>query len=183
MQDDLNDILTYYGAKGVIDPNRACIMGWSYGGYAAARGASAIRSLELRDCRCWRSRHAADENVGCKEPRSVQRRFQATSEDPEGISTARNTDGEWSPILIVTAKRDARIPMEQAETLVSNLKKSGKVEGRTSSTSCKNRVRITCRMTMCTCEWIDRTYAWLEKYNPAYVASDGDSAPALLSLN
>jgi dipeptidyl aminopeptidase/acylaminoacyl peptidase len=39
MQDDLNDVLTWFGQSGLIDPKRACIMGWSYGGYAAARGA------------------------------------------------------------------------------------------------------------------------------------------------
>ncbi|WP_424770235.1 prolyl oligopeptidase family serine peptidase [Pontixanthobacter sp.] len=38
MQNDLNDLLTQYGKKGIIDPSRACIMGWSYGGYAACAG-------------------------------------------------------------------------------------------------------------------------------------------------
>ena len=29
--------------------------------------------------------------------------FQATSDDPDGISSARNTGGKWAPILIVTS--------------------------------------------------------------------------------
>jgi dipeptidyl aminopeptidase/acylaminoacyl peptidase len=41
MQDDLNDAVAWFAKDGTIDPKRACIMGWSYGGYASAR--SAIR--------------------------------------------------------------------------------------------------------------------------------------------
>ena len=32
-------------------------------------------------------------------------------------------------------------------------------------------------------QWIDEAYAWLQKYNPAYIPADGDAAPALISLN
>ena len=41
MQDDLNDAVAWFAKEGTIDPKRACIMGWSYGGYASARGAPA----------------------------------------------------------------------------------------------------------------------------------------------
>ena len=32
-------------------------------------------------------------------------------------------------------------------------------------------------------QWIEEAYAWLQKHNPAYVPSDGDTAPTLISLN
>ena len=184
MQDDLNDILTYFGQKGVIDPNRACIMGWSYGGYAAARGAQrdpnvwkcAIAGAGVYDMPLmnkWDERNLGRFNSG----------FQATSEDPEGISSARNTDGEWAPILIVTAKRDARIPMEQAETLVGNLKKSGKVEGRDFRYIVQEQGTHNLPYDDVHIQWIEEAYNWLEKYNPAYVSSDPDKAPKLISFN
>src|SRR3546814_12611030 len=34
------------------------------------------------------------------------------------VSPARNTDGEWAPILIVHGVRDPRVPIAQARTLV-----------------------------------------------------------------
>jgi dipeptidyl aminopeptidase/acylaminoacyl peptidase len=183
MQDDLNDALTYFGAKGTIDPDRACIMGWSYGGYAAARGAQ--RDPEIWDCAIagagvydmplmnkWDADNLGRFNSG----------FQATSEDPEGISPALNTDGEWAPLLIVAAKRDARIPMEQAETLVSNLEKSGKIEGRDFKYIVQKQGTHNLPYDDVHIEWIEEAYVWLQKYNPAYVESDADSPPPLLSF-
>jgi dipeptidyl aminopeptidase/acylaminoacyl peptidase len=184
MQDDLNDILTAYGEKGVIDPNRACIMGWSYGGYAAARGAQrdpnvwkcAIAGAGVYDMPLmnkWDERNLGRFNSG----------FQATSEDPEGISSARNTDDPWAPILIVAAKRDARIPMEQSDTIVDNLKKSGKVEGKDFRYIVKEQGTHNLPYDDVHIQWIEEAYAWLEKYNPAYIPSDGDSVPALVDFD
>lgn len=183
MQDDLNDILTYYGQKGIIDPNRACIMGWSYGGYAAARGAQ-------RDANVWKCAIAGagvydmplmnkwdEKNLG-----KFSRGFQATSDDPEGISSAHNTDGPWAPILIVAAKRDARIPMEQSETLVSNLKKSGKREGKDFRYIVQEQGTHNLPYDDVHIQWIEEAEKWLEKYNPAYIASDPDKAPALIKF-
>lgn len=183
MQDDLNDILSHFGQAGVIDPGRACIMGWSYGGYAAARGAQrdpqvwkcAIAGAGVYDMPLMNKWDAA--NLG-----RFNRGFQATSDDPEGISSARNTDGPWAPILIVTAKRDARIPMEQAETLVSNLRRSGKVEGQDFRYIVQQQGTHNLPYDDVHIEWITEAYSWLERFNPAYLPSDGDAAPPLLDL-
>lgn len=40
MQDDLTDAVAYLTASGLADPARVCIMGISYGGYAALAGAA-----------------------------------------------------------------------------------------------------------------------------------------------
>ncbi|NJN40390.1 MAG: prolyl oligopeptidase family serine peptidase, partial [Gammaproteobacteria bacterium] len=102
MQDDKNDVVTWFAAQGYVDPKRACIMGWSYGGYAAARGAQ-------RDPDVWR---CAIAGAGVYDMAMMNRwdannlstfgsKFQDTSDDPNGISSAQNTDGRWAPILIV----------------------------------------------------------------------------------
>ena len=39
MQDDLNDAVTYLAKEGIADPKRVCMVGASYGGYAAMRAA------------------------------------------------------------------------------------------------------------------------------------------------
>ncbi|MBL7372939.1 prolyl oligopeptidase family serine peptidase, partial [Escherichia coli] len=39
MQDDLNDVIPWLAKDGTMDPKRVCMVGWSYGGYAASRAA------------------------------------------------------------------------------------------------------------------------------------------------
>lgn len=183
MQDDLTDVLNHYAKSGIVDPNRACIMGWSYGGYAAARGAQrdgnlwrcAIAGAGVYDMAMMNKWDAA--NLG-----KFSSGFQATSDDPEGISAARNTAGRWAPILIVAAKRDARIPMEQAETLVANLRKSGKIEGKDFRYIVQPKGTHNLPYDDVHIQWIEESLAWLTRWNPAYIPSDLDKAPPLASL-
>lgn len=178
MQDDLTDVLGAYAAKGIVDPKRACIMGWSYGGYAAARGAQ-------RDPELWRCAiagagvyhmpmmHKWDANRSSR----FFSKFQATSNDPEGISPALHTSGPWAPILVVAPERDARIPMEQSRVLIGNLKKAGKVEGKDFRYVVQPKGTHDLPYDDVHIEWIDESLAWLEKHNPAYTPSDPDKAP------
>lgn len=184
MQDDLNDALTWFAAKGTVDAKRACIMGWSYGGYAAARGAQrdpdvwrcAIAGAGIYDVPMmthWDKEHLS----------TFDSRFQATSNDPEGISSARHTDGKWAPILIVAGLRDQRIPIEQPRTLVSRLKASGKkadvdfryVEQPQGTHNLPYEdVHI---------QFLEETQKWLDRFNPAYVPTDADKpVPVAASL-
>lgn len=184
MQDDLNDAVTAFAEKGVIDADRACIMGWSYGGYAAARGAQ--RDADVWKCAVagagvydmplmnqWDARNLGRFSSG----------FQATSDDPVAISPARNPEGDWSPILIVAAKEDARIPMEQAETLVSALRGAGKVEGQDFRYVVQEQGTHNLPYDDVHMEWINEANAWMQKYNPAYIDSDGDTPPATVAFN
>lgn len=177
MQDDLNDVLAHYAKLGIVDPSRACIMGWSYGGYAAARGAQ-------RDPKVWK---CAIAGAGVYDMPKMNRwdtanlgrfssGFQATSDDPEAISSARNTDGPWAPILIVAGVRDARIPLEQSRTLVSNLKNSGKREGTDFKYIEQPQGTHNLPYDDVHIQWIEEAEAWLNRFNPAYVPSDLDYA-------
>jgi dipeptidyl aminopeptidase/acylaminoacyl peptidase len=179
MQDDLTDVLNAYAAKGIVDPKRACIMGWSYGGYASARGAQ-------RDPKLWR---CAVSGAGVYDMPLMNKwdaanlgrfssGFQATSEDPEGISPARNTDGPWAPILIVAGKRDQRIPLEQSQTLVANLKRSGKIEGKDFRYIVQPQGTHNLPYDDVHIQWIEEALAWLTRFNPAYVPGDSDKPPA-----
>ncbi len=181
MQDDLNDILTFYGNKGIIDPNRACIMGWSYGGYAAARGAQ-------RDGNIWK---CAIAGAGVYDMAMMNRwdannlgnfssKFQDTSDDPDGISSAKHTDGKWAPILIVAGARDRRIPLEQSRTLVSRLKNSGKKEGVDFKYIEQKQGTHNLPYDDLHVQWIVEAETWLTRFNPAYIASDTDKAPATI---
>ena len=45
MQDDLLDAIGWAAKQGIADPKRVCIVGASYGGYAAMRGPSATAPI------------------------------------------------------------------------------------------------------------------------------------------
>lgn len=178
MQDDLNDVLTWFGQSGLIDPKRACLMGWSYGGYATARGAQ-------RDPDKWKCAIAGAGVYDFPMMKAYDTRafgdfganFQATADDLIGISSARNTDGPWSPILIVAGLRDARIPIEQSRTLVSRLKGSGKKEGIDFKYVEQPKGTHNLPYEDVHIEWLKEAEAWAERFNPAYIASDPDKAP------
>ncbi len=48
MQDDVTDGTRWLAAEGIADPQRTCIVGWSYGGYAALMGA--VKEPALYSC-------------------------------------------------------------------------------------------------------------------------------------
>ncbi|MGN3973914.1 prolyl oligopeptidase family serine peptidase [Tsuneonella sp. SYSU-LHT278] len=183
MQDDLVDALTWFGKEGTIDPDRACIMGWSYGGYAAARGAQ-------RDGDVWKCAVAGagiydmammnrwdTVNLG-----RFSRGFQATSDDPDGISAALHPEGTWAPILIVAAKRDQRIPMEQAETLVAALRRAGKQEGTDFRYIVQEQGTHNLPYDDVHIQWIEEAAKWIERFNPAYIPADKDAPPPLVAF-
>jgi dipeptidyl aminopeptidase/acylaminoacyl peptidase len=182
MQDDLNDAVAWFAKDGTIDPRRACVMGWSYGGYASARGAQ-------RDPDLWR---CAVAGAGVYDMPMMNRwdaenlstfssKFQATSDDPVGISPAQNTKGKWSPILIVTAVRDQRIPMEQAQTLVARLKASGKVEGTDFKYIVQPQGTHNLPYEDVHIQFLEEAHNWIERWNPAYIATDKDKPVPLVA--
>jgi dipeptidyl aminopeptidase/acylaminoacyl peptidase len=178
MQDDLNDAVTWFANSGLIDKNRACIMGWSYGGYATARGAQ-------RDPGVWKCAIAGAGVYDFPMMKAYDTRafgdfganFQATSDDLVGISSARNTDGKWSPILIVAGLRDARIPIEQSRTLVSRLKGSGKKEGVDFRYVEQPKGTHNLPYESVHTEWLVESENWARRFNPPYIATDPDKEP------
>ena len=183
MQDDLNDAIDHLANEGIVDGNRACMMGWSYGGYASARAAQ-------RDPDRWNCTIAG---AGVYDL-GLMRRFDVGylgkfgsnylakgAGDLDDVSPAKNGDGKWSPILIVHGVRDARVPVEQARVLVSELKNNGKVEGTDFIYLEQEKNTHNLPYDYTRIEWLGGAAAWLEKHNPAYVAGDPDFAkkPAL----
>lgn len=179
MQDDLNDAVTWFAARGTIDAKRACIMGWSYGGYAAGRGAQ-------RDPDVWRCAIAGAgiydfpmmKKWDADQLGSFNSKFQATSNDLVGISSARHVEGKWAPILVVAGLRDQRIPIEQPRTLISRLKGAGKREGVDFKYIEQPQGTHNLPYEDVSEQFLTETLAWLTRWNPAYASSDADRAPA-----
>jgi len=132
MQDDLNDAVAHLAAEGIVDPKRACVMGWSYGGYAASRAAqrdgakyrcaiSGAGVHDLPDMVAYDKDYLG--TYGAKTALGAAGRLRAVSPGlhPEDYST---------PILIIHGEKDKRVPVRQSRDLVRRLKDAGKVEGR-----------------------------------------------------
>jgi acetyl esterase/lipase len=132
MQDDLNDAVTYLASQGIADPKRVCMMGWSYGGYAASRAAQRDGSKY----RCTIS------GAGVHDlPAMVN--YDKDYLGAYGAKTALGAAGQLqkvspglhpadysTPIMIIHGEKDQRVPVSQSRDLVRRLKAAGKAEGR-----------------------------------------------------
>ena len=131
MQTDLSDGVRYLAGQGTIDPKRVCIVGGSYGGYAALAGAT----LDLGVYRCAVSvagvsdlRRLAEgaDPVG----RRYWKRFMGVEAltDPAlaGISPVNLADKVSIPILMIHGRDDTVVPLEHSEAMASALNKAGK---------------------------------------------------------
>jgi dipeptidyl aminopeptidase/acylaminoacyl peptidase len=131
MQDDLNDAVTALAQLGIADPSRACMMGWSYGGYAASRAAQRDGSRY----RCAISGAGVhDIPAMVRYDRNYLGRYGSTfiggaATDLREVSPAYHPEQYSTPILIVHGARDQRVPVSQSRDLVRRLRGAGKREG------------------------------------------------------
>ncbi|WP_337186474.1 S9 family peptidase [Phenylobacterium sp.] len=135
MQTDLSDGVRHLAAEGVIDPRRVCIVGASYGGYAALAGATldagvyrcAASVAGLSDLRRFVN-WSRDRN-GLSAFR-YWTRFMGAEESRDRvlaeISPASHVEKISIPILLVHGRDDTVVPLEQSQLLADALKKAGK---------------------------------------------------------
>lgn len=169
MQDDLDDSVRHLAAQGLVDAKRVCVMGWSYGGYAAARAAQ--RNPELYRCAIAGAgvydipkMTAYDRNYLGEFSSKYIGSAAASLAD---VSPARKTDGPWAPILIVQGAKDERVPPAQARFLVERLKSSGKVEGKDFRYIEQPRNTHQLPLESDRLQWLEEAAKWLARYNPA----------------
>jgi dienelactone hydrolase len=135
MQTDLSDGLRYLAGKGVIDPNRACIVGGSYGGYAALAGVT----IEHGVYRCAVSYGGVSDLQRMVSPfRSTQTRGSRlelqeflgaeNASDPALVarSPLKQADKANAPILLIHGKDDTVVALSQSQAMQSALNKAGK---------------------------------------------------------
>ncbi|GAA0577220.1 alpha/beta hydrolase family protein [Rhizomicrobium electricum] len=138
MQTDLSDGVRALAAQGMIDPKRVCIVGASYGGYAALAGATidtgiyrcAVSIAGLSDIRAqlryWRWPR---NNVDARSDRFWDR-FLAVGDpdDPKlkDISPIKHVDKVSIPILLIHGKDDTVVPYSQSDDMADELKDAKK---------------------------------------------------------
>lgn len=134
MQDDLTDATHWAVAQGYADPQRLCIYGGSYGGYAALMGV--IREPDLYKCAVGyvgvydlslMFEKADYLRYDRKAMLEVMELYNGTDpEDWKARSPAFHVDRIKAALLIVTGKKDQRVPFEHHKRLIAALDKAGK---------------------------------------------------------
>jgi dipeptidyl aminopeptidase/acylaminoacyl peptidase len=170
MQTDLSDGVRWLAAQGTIDPKRVCIVGGSYGGYAALAGATLDRGVY----RCAVSvAGVADlkRMVGYARThngRAAQRywnRFMGADAGDDAltaISPAQQAGKADIPILLIHGKDDTVVPVEQSQIMADALRKAGKpvelvVQKGADHWLSRGDTRL---------EMLTATMAFVEKHNP-----------------
>ena len=136
MQTDLSDGVRALAAKGYIDPKRVCIVGGSYGGYAALAGVTlehgvyrcAVSVAGVSDLRKMIGGRDAD--VSHNSAVRYWKRFMGAKDmdDPvfDQFAPLKHADAADAPILLIHGRDDSVVPIEQSEKMSDALKAAKK---------------------------------------------------------
>jgi len=137
MQTDLSDGVSYLVKQGIADPGKVCIVGGSYGGYAALAGVTlqpgiyrcAVSVAGISDL----ARMLQWEGRGGLDARGVTRywdRFWGVtgSSDPalDAISPIKHVDAVTAPVLLIHGRDDTIVPYEQSQIMFDALRSRNK---------------------------------------------------------
>ncbi|KPF76407.1 hypothetical protein IP88_06710 [alpha proteobacterium AAP81b] len=137
MQSDVSDGVRHLAAAGRIDPRRACIVGASYGGYAALAGVTvetgvyrcAAGVAGVYDLKRMLNTEASEGGWQSAGLRYWRRFMGATrNDDPalEAIAPARLADrAKGVPVLLVHGKDDSVVRYEQTQIMAKALTAAG----------------------------------------------------------
>lgn len=126
MQDDLEDAVNYLVKEKITDPKRVCIVGASYGGYAALMGATktpdlfqcAISFAGISDILTLRkkARYYSNKSV-------IRKQLGDDKEQLRQTSPRRLAQNVKIPILMIHGDDDTIVPVEQSRLMVKALDK------------------------------------------------------------
>ena len=128
MQDDVTDGARWLVGQGLADPQRLCIMGLSYGGYAALWGA--VKTPDLYRC-AISVNGVSDWNMVLAESQFYVRGESAEEQlgerkDLAVVSPLRRVSEIGPPVLLAHGEADRIVPVEHSRRMAKALKKHGK---------------------------------------------------------
>jgi dipeptidyl aminopeptidase/acylaminoacyl peptidase len=168
MQDDLDDGMDWLAKEGIADPKRVCMVGASYGGYAALWAAT--RNPERYRCAASLAgvsdvgrqlRYSADSFHSPKAAREWKQRVQGDAGAAD-ISPLAQVEKLKVPVLLAHGKDDQRVPLKQSALYAKALAAAGKpyeyvvYEGEGHGLEDPAHLQ----------DFFDRLEAFLKKYNP-----------------
>ena len=132
MQTDISDGLAMLADKGIVDRDRACIVGASYGGYAALAGVTLQQGLyECAVAVAPVSDIAAmyNEDTRTAQNRITKKRLldQLGPRDRwDEVSPRRFADRADAPIMLIHGEDDTVVPFSHSDKMADALKDAGK---------------------------------------------------------
>jgi dipeptidyl aminopeptidase/acylaminoacyl peptidase len=137
MQTDLSDGVRFLASKGLVDPKRVCIVGASYGGYAALAGITLDKGVYrcaasvagIGDVAEMIKFEALRYNEEHPVVRYHKRFFGVTSlSDPklDARSPTRHADQADGPVLLIHGKDDTRVQYSQSTNMRAALERAHK---------------------------------------------------------
>ena len=126
MQDDVTDATKWLINEGFADPDRICIVGYSYGGYAALMGV--IKEPGLYRCAISANGVSDLGRLKSNDRNTVGGRswiknmgFEGTDDDE--ISPFHRAKDVSAPVLLMSSVDDARVPWKMSQDMHKRLKK------------------------------------------------------------
>jgi len=138
MQTDLSDGVRFFAKRGTIDPKRVCIVGGSYGGYAALAGATldrgvyrcAVAVAPVSDPRRFLKWDKSQEGRSDTATLRYWDRFMGAADydDPKltEISPMAHAADADIPVLLIHGKEDTVVPIAQSEDMADALEDAHK---------------------------------------------------------
>ncbi len=137
MQSDLTDGINALVGKGIVDPDRICIVGGSYGGYAALAGGAftpelykCVASLNgvsdiARMLKDEKREHGKNHWVVSYWERSMGN-GEADKNTLEAVSPINYVGKFKAPVLLIHGENDKVVPFRQSKAMAKKLKKAGR---------------------------------------------------------
>jgi dipeptidyl aminopeptidase/acylaminoacyl peptidase len=137
MQDDLTDAVIHFANAGVIDQERVCIVGSSYGGYAALAGASFTPDLykcavsingvsDVEEMLKTEEKENGDEHWVVAYWQEVISRGEVDKDHLAKISPVNHVENIKSPVLLIHGEYDKVVPIEQSQNMYELMKDENK---------------------------------------------------------
>ena len=135
MQDDISAGVRHLVEKGVVDPARVCIVGASYGGYAALAGAAFTPELyacaasingiaDIPNMAGFIRERSGDDSDSYRSFRDLIGK--PSDEDLARFSPARSIGSIRAPILLIHGVNDTVVPFSQSADFARQLREGGK---------------------------------------------------------
>ncbi len=138
MQTDLSDGVRYLANEGLIDPARVCIVGGSYGGYAALAGMAldpgvyrcAVSVAGISDLKRFLQWTDSSAGRGDSHSQRYWDRYMGASGPGDralqAISPIEHVNAVTGPVLLIHGRDDTVVPYEQSDVMAAALKRAGK---------------------------------------------------------
>jgi dipeptidyl aminopeptidase/acylaminoacyl peptidase len=135
MQTDLSDGVRWLAAQGIVDPQRVCIIGGSYGGYAALAGATLERgvyrcAVSVAGVSDLKKQVQYSQSKGGQPTLRYWKRFMGADDLKDQIlidrSPALQAARAEIPVLLIHGKDDTVVPYEQSRLMDDAMRRAGK---------------------------------------------------------